>query len=161
MTATHYTDTLEQVRRMVDALQAARDCITTDRQALADCSAVPELTPGDDPDNFVQIGGRLFDLDTAGAIQTYDLVLEHIDAALAPVTGSPAPLCELVRWRLATDAERPDADITVHLCLESAESGRSVECGWWDGEQWCLCESGGAAVQADVRAWAEVWGPAL
>ena len=70
-------------------------------------------------------------------------------------TGTP----ETIYWQ-RSDCP-PDADLTVLLCLESAECGRSVECGWWDGEQWCLCESGGAAVQADVRAWAEVWGPAL
>lgn len=68
-------------------------------------------------------------------------------------TGTP----ETIYWQ-RSDCP-PDADLTVLLCLESAEAGRSVECGWWDGEQWCLCECGGPAVQEDVRAWAEVMGP--
>lgn len=144
MTADHYTDTLEQVRRMVDALQAARESLLRDRDSLVESSSGPK---GLEPD-------------AAPFVAEYDQVLADIDAALAPVTGNPAPLCELIRWRLATDAERPDADVTVLLQLVD-EPGGTVECGWWDGEQWMLCESGGAAVQADVRAWAEVWGPKL
>lgn len=145
--STHYTDTLQQVQRMVEALQAARETIALDRQALADSHTGPDG----------------LDEDGEAGVADYDAVLACIDAALQPVTGSPAPLCELVRWRLATDAERPDADTTVLLQMREVAFGlgATVECGWWDGEQWCLCESGGAAVQSDVRAWAEVWGPAL
>ncbi len=143
MSAAHYTDTLAQVRRMVEALQAAREMIALDRQALADAHTWP-----DGLDEYGEAG-----------VADYTAVMGQIDAALTLVTGSPAPLCELVRWRLATDAERPDAEMTVLLCLESTEAGRSVECGWWNGEEWCLCESGGPAVQADVLAWAVAEGP--
>ena len=110
MSAEHYTDTLEQVRRMVDALQAARESVRIDRDSLVWSSSGPK---GLEPD-------------AAPFVAEYDEVLAAIDAALAPVTGSPAPLCELVPSRPATDAERPDAEITVVLCLESAEAGRSV-----------------------------------
>lgn len=146
MSASHYTDTLQQVRAMVDALQAARQSILIDRDALAECCRLPS--------------GEL-DADSESFVVGYDSLLEQIDAALMPLipTGSPAPLCELIRWHRASGAERPAALITVLLKL--TPDGGSVECGWWDGEQWMLCESGGAAVQADVRAWAEVWGPAL
>ncbi len=142
---THYTDTLQQVRAMVDALQAARQSILIDRQALADAHTGPD---GLDEDGEAGVVG-------------YDSLLEQIDAALSPLipTGSPAPLCELIRWHLLSSPERPDAEITVLLKL--TVDGGSVECGWWDGEQWCLCESGGPAVQSDVLAWAFAEGPEL
>lgn len=139
---THYAATLQIVQAMVEALQAARETILIDRNSLAEASSLPS--------------GEL-DADAQPFVDAYDAVLREIDAALLPAADNPPPLCELIRWHLASGTERPDAEITVHLKLRP--DGGSVECGWWDGEQWCLCESGGPAVQSDVRAWAVVEGP--
>jgi hypothetical protein len=144
---THYAQTLQIVQAMVEALQAARETILIDRTSLAEASRLPS--------------GEL-DADAQPFVDAYDAVLREIDAALLPAADNPPPLCELIRWHRADSGERPDADMTVLLQIaESDGDGSTVECGWWDGEQWCLCESGGPAVQSSVRAWAFAEGPEL
>ena len=53
-------------------------------------------------------------------------------------------------------AERmPDADLSVLLVLPGEPE---LEMGWWDGESWRSCVSGGEVV--DVLYWSEPQGPA-
>lgn len=131
---THYAQTLQIVQAMVEALQAARESTYIDRTSLAESHRRPDgsMEPG-----------------TEDSLKVYDDLL--------PAADHVPPLCELIRWHLASGTERPDAEITVLLKL--TPDGGTVECGWWDGEQWCLCESGGPAVQSDVLAWAYAEGP--
>lgn len=71
---------------MLEALRDARDMIALERQSFADCNNVPELTDGDDTDNFVQIGGALFERHDAEVVADYDRALAKIDAAIAKAT---------------------------------------------------------------------------
>ena len=65
---------------------------------------------------------------------------------------------ELLQWQSA--AKKPDADLTVLLWIADRECISSGEWagGWWDGEAWRLCESGGECADR-VVAWAEPTGP--
>lgn len=63
---------------------------------------------------------------------------------------------EQVRWFSAARPHRPDAEITVTLQL--TDDAMPIAQGWWDGEDWCLCESGGKAPAGSVLAWADVVG---
>ena len=73
---------------LLEALTMAREMIATERQSFADCNNVPELTAGDDPDNFVSIGGALFEQHDAHVVADYDRALAQIDAAIAKAAGS-------------------------------------------------------------------------
>jgi hypothetical protein len=77
--------TVEQ--QLLAALRMAREMIATERQSFADCNVMPELTPGDDPDNFISIGGALFEQHDADVVADYDRALAKIDAAIARATG--------------------------------------------------------------------------
>ncbi len=68
-----------------------------------------------------------------------------------------APMAELLQWHRATPASMPDADITVLLWIVTGNVGE-WEAGWWDGEAWRLCESGGV-VAGEVTHWAQPEGP--
>jgi hypothetical protein len=71
----------------------------------------------------------------------------------------PGDYAETIFWHDARKPARPDADLTVLLATTSP--GMPIDMGWWDGERWCLCESGGFAPAGLVVAWAEVEGPEL
>lgn len=75
------------------ALLMARNMIATERTSFADCNMRPELTPGDDPDNFISIDGALFEQHDADVVADYDRALAQIDAALAApaAPAEPAP----------------------------------------------------------------------
>lgn len=75
---------------MLQALQMARDMIAAERQSFADCNVVLELTDGDDFDNFVSIGGALFEQHDADVVTDYDRALAQMDAAIASAIGEPA-----------------------------------------------------------------------
>lgn len=75
---------------LLDVARMARDMISTERQSFADCNVVPELTEGDDPDNFISIGGALFEQHDADVVADYDRALAKIDAAIAKAIGSAA-----------------------------------------------------------------------
>ncbi len=60
---------------MLDALIVAREFISTDRNALADCA--------------IDFDGRMSD-DDAAAVADYDKALLQIDAAIAKATGGQA-----------------------------------------------------------------------
>lgn len=49
--------------------------------------------------------------------------------------------CETLTWHPA--ANPPDADQTVLLWAVWPDGETNWESGWWDGEAWRLCESGG------------------
>lgn len=74
---------------MLEALRSALEVIAMERQSFADCNNVPELTAGDDPDNYIQIGGALFERHDADVVGDYDRVLAQIDAAIGKATGAP------------------------------------------------------------------------
>lgn len=70
------------------------------------------------------------------------------------------PACtEALTWRHPDD-DMPDADISVLLWVRDGLSGQDWCSGWWDGEDWRDCASGGA-VDGDVLRWAQVSGPVL
>lgn len=62
---------------------------------------------------------------------------------------------ETIWWRDAATS-KPDAELTV--LLETTDQHMPIAQGWWDGERWCLCESGGFAPEGMVRRWAVVNG---
>jgi hypothetical protein len=65
------------------------------------------------------------------------------------------PPSEVLRWFPASTL--PDADTTVLLWVQDGrESDWSA--GWWDGEDWRDCASGGV-VAGEVTHWAEPAGP--
>lgn len=67
-------------------------------------------------------------------------------------------MAELLQWHRVADGDMPDADTTVLLWIMDGQVG-DWEPGWWDGEHWRLCESGGV-VFGVVTQWAEPEGPA-
>ena len=74
---------------------------------------------------------------------------------VAILDPEPAGTPETIYWRDAAD-EKPDAELTV--LLETTDPDMPIAQGWWDGERWCLCESGGFAPEGSVLAWAVVSG---
>ena len=69
----------------------------------------------------------------------------------------PEPLTELVTWRDAID-DKPDAEISVAIWFTAPDGTADWERGWWDGQAWRLCESGGV-VDGVVLHWAQLEGP--
>ena len=65
---------------------------------------------------------------------------------------------ELLQWHSAAGGNVPDADMTVLLWLRLEDGTADWAGGWWDGEAWRLCESGGVC-SATVTHWAEPAGP--
>ena len=67
---------------------------------------------------------------------------------------------ELLKWHKAERC-KPDADTTVLLWIADRDGLGSGEweAGWFDGDDWRLCESGGVC-GGTVVAWAEPAGPA-
>lgn len=80
---------------LVEALRLAREMIATERASFADCNIVTALSPEDDADNYIQIGGALFEQHDADVVADYDRTLAKIDAALAaaeaPTVAQPVP----------------------------------------------------------------------
>jgi hypothetical protein len=68
----------------------------------------------------------------------------------------PPRSIERLQWHDAA-ASRPDADLTVLLWIKHG-TAHDWESGWWDGEAWRLCESGGE-VAGQVLYFAEPQGP--
>ena len=68
-------------------------------------------------------------------------------------------MAELLEWHPTAGGHRPDADITVLMWIMSGDGLAEWESGWWNGQAWCLCESGGI-VAGNVTHWAEPEGPA-
>ena len=66
-------------------------------------------------------------------------------------------MTELLKWHPATAL--PDADLNVLLWLVYGDGTSDWCSGWWDGERWLDCASGGA-VGGTVTHWAEPGGPA-
>ena len=86
-----------------------------------------------------------------GALQNKGLSLRDLDDGAA---------VELLAWQNPA-RQMPDADLRV-LLLISAPDGYGKpdwDSGWWDGDTWRLCESGGVCADR-VVAWAEPKGPA-
>lgn len=72
------------------------------------------------------------------------------------MTSSPAPaVAELLEWHSAE--QLPDADMTVLMWVVSGTE-RDWFAGWWDGDVWRDCASGGE-VAGVVTHWAEPEGP--
>lgn len=92
---------------------------------------------------------------------TADATTLHGNAAhILLLDDEPGDYIEAVAWHFtATNPARPDADLTV--LLMTTDPDMPMQQGWWDGEQWCLCESGGFAPAGSVLAWSEVNGPEL
>ena len=92
--------------------------------------------------------------------RTIETTTLYDDAPLAQAPGlEPGDYIECITWHDASKPARPDAELTVLLATTSP--GMPIDMGWWDGERWCLCESGGFAAPGSVLAWAEVEGPEL
>lgn len=66
---------------------------------------------------------------------------------------------EVIHWHWADKPLRPDAMLTVELQVVEHDGSLVNEKGYWDGEHWIYCESGGQAPARAVRAWAMVSGP--
>jgi hypothetical protein len=66
---------------------------------------------------------------------------------------------ELLKWQDPA-RQMPDADLTVLLLISAADGYSQPDwtTGWWDGDTWRLCESGGVLAER-VVAWAEPQGP--
>ena len=62
---------------------------------------------------------------------------------------------QALHWHPA--ATPPDADMTVLLWITEGNEADWAG-GWWDGEDWRLCESGGVAA-GTVTHWCEPEGP--
>ena len=75
----------------------------------------------------------------------------------APGQPPRAAVAELLEWHPTAGGQRPDADITVLLWITSGGLAE-WESGWWNGEAWCLCESGGI-VAGTVTHFATPEGP--
>lgn len=58
---------------------------------------------------------------------------------------------ETINWHELPQDGMPDADLTVLLSTEQ----QGVNPGWYDGENWRWCESGGV-VGEPVQAWADM-----
>lgn len=97
---------------------------------------MPNLIPAD-----VQLGLRIPD----GESTTRVLLLDD------------EPLIEALTWLDAT-AGKPDAEQRVLMWIASADDSFDWDTGWWDGEDWHLCESGGI-VDGEVMFFAEPQGP--
>lgn len=64
---------------------------------------------------------------------------------------------EEITWR-SPDDQLPDADMTLLLEYEVRDGDSTytvVESGWYDGEEWRLCESGGQCAWPAIT-WAEL-----
>lgn len=66
---------------------------------------------------------------------------------------------EPLHWHSA--ASVPDADTTVLMWVQYADGETDWSSGWWDGDGWRFCESGGLVADAGgaVLHWAEPAGP--
>lgn len=64
---------------------------------------------------------------------------------------------ELLQWRDAVTT-KPDADIRALLWIAFPDGTFDWESGWFDGEDWLLCESGGV-VNGRVLSFAQPEGP--
>ncbi len=64
---------------------------------------------------------------------------------------------EALSWTPAS--QLPDADLNVLLWLVWPDGETDWAPGWWDGEAWRLCESGGVCA-GRVTHYAEPVGPA-
>lgn len=69
--------------RPLEVCKAARSLIAADRKSFAECSAQRGLTPGDDMEGFVEVGGALFALEDAAIVAEYDTALQAMDEAIA------------------------------------------------------------------------------
>ena len=72
--------------------------------------------------------------------------------------ASATVTAELLQWH-SVDTGMPDAELTVLMWMPDFEDGGEWEGGWWDGEHWRLCESGGVCPWR-VTHWAAPEGPA-
>ena len=70
--------------------------------------------------------------------------------------GTAPAVAELLEWHAAAE-QLPDADMTVLMWVVSGAE-RDWFSGWWDGEVWRECASGGV-VAGTVTHWAEPEGP--
>ena len=66
-------------------------------------------------------------------------------------------VAELLEWHSAE--QLPDADMTVLMWVVSGGTEQDWFAGWWDGDCWRDCASGGE-VAGVVTHWAEPEGPA-
>lgn len=66
------------------------------------------------------------------------------------------PLIEPLRWHDVAAGDMPDPDLTVLLWTDDAEQPWAA--GWFDGEVWRLCESGGECAER-VLFWSSPEGP--
>lgn len=85
---------------------------------------------------------------------TGEAVAVLTDDGAGRVVTSPATLpagAELVLWQPVAEG-LPDAEETVMLGW-TPDIALAPEAGWWDGEAWRLCESGGECVVAPTH-WA-------
>lgn len=60
-------------------------------------------------------------------------------------------------WQTPAQA-MPDADESVLVSLECSDHPPMWEAGWFDGEHWRLCESGGV-IDGRVLCWTRPVGP--
>lgn len=85
------------------------------------------------------------------ALKTHGLDLQALDAG---------QVVERLVWSPAKPGSMPDAELTVMLQYRDPIDNQVDLCmGWWDGEIWRECVSGGW-LHADVLMWADPQGPA-
>lgn len=96
-------------------------------------------------------GSESFDLLTAAQAEAEGRPVEVLRSKLMTALGKHAWSGEMLDWHDA-QLTKPDADLTV-VCLDA----ENVWCGWWDGEHWNGCESGGTV--AAPTHWADPRGP--
>jgi hypothetical protein len=71
---------------------------------------------------------------------------------------------ELLEWHCVEKGDMPDCDLTVMMWVQyppDPEGGATSDwaSGWWDGEVWRHCSSGGVVAEL-VTHWAAPDGPA-
>lgn len=83
----------------------------------------------------------------------------HAEALRMPPLDDSA-VAEVLSWMPDAPASMPDAEITVLLWVRDRMGGEDWCAGWWDGQDWRDCSSGGV-VDGQVLRWADVRGPEL
>ena len=96
-------------------------------------------------------GSESFDLLTAAQAEAHQRPVDAFRSLLMTELRKRTWCGEMLDWHDAT-LTKPDADITV-ICIDAEE----VWTGYWDGESWTGCESGGT-VTAPTH-WADPKGP--
>ncbi|HEY0953992.1 MAG TPA: hypothetical protein VGE36_04495 [Roseateles sp.] len=96
-------------------------------------------------------GSESFDLLTAAQAEAEGRPVELLRSTLMVQLARRAWSGEMLDWHDAK-LTKPDAELTV-VCIDAED----VWCGYWDGESWIGCESGGTV--AAPRYWADPKGP--